>query len=197
MRTLKQALFAAALIALASTGLRAQPGGDGDDAGGAAGEADVTLPMSKEAQLSTAEMRSKSDEFVSDMQSMLSRVVELQQLARRQKDVIKLNCVNDKLLQVKQLLNIAEGARTDLVEAEAQDDLPGQQHQYGQIKIAHEKISGLRDEAEACIGEELVYLGDTEVTVDQPDVTDDPTDDDDIWDGGDTLEPPGYASPFN
>src|SRR5437870_2346391 len=41
-------------------------------------------------------------------------VLHLQQIARKQKDVIKLNCVNDKLVQLKAVVNIAERSRGEI-----------------------------------------------------------------------------------
>tara|TARA_R110002073_G_scaffold74100_2_gene181041 strand:+ start:30464 stop:31039 length:576 start_codon:yes stop_codon:yes gene_type:complete len=190
MLKLRNTLFLAALASLALGGslLRAQPAG-GDDA------PEVTAPIETVSNLTPAEMQAEVGKNIKVMQETLVRVVELQQVARKQKDVIKLNCVNDKLLQVKQLLNIAEAGRTDLIESAAQGDTAAQTHHFSQITIASEKTSGLRDEAEGCIGEELVFLGPTEVTVDDPGLPDDPTGDDDFdWD--DVIEPPGYASPF-
>tara|TARA_R110002096_G_scaffold16898_2_gene57699 strand:+ start:30404 stop:30973 length:570 start_codon:yes stop_codon:yes gene_type:complete len=188
MLKLRNTLFLAALGSLALGGsLWAQPAGD--DA------PEVTAPVQKQANLTSAEMQATSEKYLKEMQDILVRVVELQNLARKQKDVIKLNCVNDKLLQVKQLLNIAEAGRTDLIEAIALQDGDSSAHQFSQISIAKEKTDGLHGEAEGCIGEELVFLGPTEVTVDDPGLPDDPTGDDDFdWD--DVIEPPGYASPF-
>lgn len=187
MHTLRTALFAAALASLAVGGsilFAAEPS-----------DTEETSTIQTTAVLSSGEMTAMSEANLKEMQNMLIRVVELQKLARKQKDVIKLNCVNDKLLQVKQLLNIAEAGRTNLVEAIAQDDADGSKHQLSQITIAKEKSAGLRDAAEACIGEELIFLGPTEVTVDKANVADDPTADDDF--GDDMFDPPGFASPFS
>ncbi len=183
MMILRKALIVATLGSLAIGGslLRAQTAEDGAP--------EVPAPIQKESALTPAEMQAKS------MQEDLVRIVELQQVARKQKDVIKLNCVNDKLLQVKKLLNIAEGGRTDMVESIAQQDSDSTQHHFSQITITKEKTDGLRSEAEGCIGEELVFLGPTEITVDDPGLADDPTAEDPFnWD--DVIEPPAYASPF-
>ena len=190
MLKLRKALLLAALASVAFGGsyLQAQ-NASGDDT------SEVTAPAEKAANLSPTEMKAESKKHIETMQEILVRVVELQKLARKQKDVIKLNCVNDKLLQIKQLLNIAEAGQTDLIEAIAQQDNEDSAHQYSQISIAKEKTDGLHGEAEGCIGEELVFLGPTEVSVDDPGLPDDPTAPDEFnWD--DVLEPPGYASPF-
>ncbi len=157
-------------------------------------EDELTIPMEKQARLSPAEMRAQVDNLLAEMQKMMGRVIELQKVARKQKDVIKLNCVNDKLLQIKQLMNIVESANTDLVEATAGGDESGRYAHFTRITIGHEKVGALRDEAEACVGEELIFLGPTEVTVEEPEIPDDPTREPPF--PGDLVEPPGYASPF-
>ena len=155
-------------------------------------DADVTAPSETQAQLSPREMTQNADRLIAEMREGLEKTVELQQFARKQKDVIKLNCVNDKLLQLKQLLNIAEAARTDLSEAIASADEEARYHEYGQIVITSERVGTLVGEAQNCVGEELIYLGPTDVDVDKPDMQDDPAGEDDALD----VEPPAYASPF-
>ncbi len=169
-----------------------QPGLDQADA------PDVNLPMDKTAQLSPSEMTAKADDDIAKMKTDLTRVLQLQQAARKQKDIIKLNCVNEKLIQVKQLLNIGEMSRTNLTEAIANSDEGARYHQYGQVTVATEKTNSLRDEAEACIGDELRFVGPTEVEVDKPPIPDDPTVNPPFDYSGDdlTIERPTYASPF-
>ena len=60
------------------------------------------------------------------------------------------------------------------------------------VVIAEQQVTVLAGEAEACIGEELVFLGPTEVEVDEPDHPDDPTGPEPEIE----IEDPGYASPF-
>jgi len=153
---------------------------------------ELTVPMEKRAELSPSDMVAEASKLIGVMQTQLKKVVGLQEVARRQKDVIKLNCVNDKLLQIKQLLNIGEGANTNMHEAIAQDDEDSRYHEFGKIVIAEQQVTVLSGEAEGCIGEELVFLGPTEVTADEPELPDDPTEDEPNLD----IEDPGYASPF-
>jgi hypothetical protein len=100
---------------------------------------------------------------------------QLQEVARKEKDVIKLNCVNDKLLQLKQLMNIADQARTNLEEAIARKDEEARYHEFGRITIASQQAQVLGSEAENCVGEDLTFLGPTQVIVDEPELPDDPT----------------------
>lgn len=138
---------------------------------------DITAPGEKRAELSPREMATETKKLLTEMEGFHVRTLQLQGAARKAKDVIKLNCVNEKLLAVKQLLNIAETAENDLTEAIAGGDRDAQVHQYSQVKLAHERATAERDEAEACIGEEIIFIGPTQVDVDGPAMPDDPTDD--------------------
>jgi len=155
---------------------------------------DISVPMEKESQIAPTEMERVARETSEKADKDEKRVEQLKVEARKQKDVIKLNCINDKLLQIKQLLNILEDGLSKLSLAIAERDEGERYHRYTVIKISGEKIAGLRDEAEACVGEEVSYLGPLSVDVAQPDVPDDPTTTN-PWDHN-PIEPPGYASPF-
>lgn len=165
---------------------------------------DLTLPGEKKVDLSPREMSTRADELIKEMEATHRSVLEMQAAAKQAKDVIKLNCVNENLLAVKQLLNIADAAENELDEAIARGDRAEQVHQFGQITIASEKSAGARDEAQACIGEELHFVGKNDLTVDGPAIRNDPTDDGDLGEpGGEdpfdtavTLEDPAFASPF-
>lgn len=159
---------------------------------------DVTAPGEKKADLSPREMATETKKLLGEMEGFHVRVLALQSSARKAKDVIKLNCVNEKLLAVKQLLNIADKAQTDLTEAIAASDRDAQVHQYSQVKIAHERAVAERDEAEGCIGEEIVFIGPSQVDVDGPAMPDDPTQDPEDPFGAEPsdFEQPNTASPW-
>jgi hypothetical protein len=136
---------------------------------------DVTASGETRADLSPREMATETKRLLGEMEGYHIRVLALQAAARKAKDVIKLNCVNEKLLAVKQLLNIADKAQNDLTEAIASSDRDAQVHQYSQVKLSHERSISERDEAEGCIGEEIVFIGPTQVDVAGPAMPDDPT----------------------
>ena len=193
MRVSRTVVAATALAVMGVFGgfLYAQP--DGDEAT----EEDVPSPLADVVEkLTPKQMLDKSSELIEDMKGMLDRVLQLQQSARKQNDVLKLNCVNEKLLHLKQLLNIAEASRNNLTEAISTENEPERYHQFDQIKIAHEKAMEMRDEAEACIGEEIVFVGDRDVEVEGPDIQDDPTAQDPFDFVDPEIERPAFASPF-
>ncbi len=193
MNTVNKALLGATLVVITAGGsfLYAQPT-DGTPSEPTPG---VVVPMDRQAEVSPAEMQLKSREAVDAMGVDQARVISLRDQARKAKDVIKLNCVNDKLAQIRELLKIVETSMTELAVAISSADEAERYHRYTMVVISGEKVRGLRDEAEGCIGEEIDYLGPLDVGVDQPAIPDDPTQDDPL-DGADDIEPPGYASPF-
>ncbi len=110
----------------------------------------------------------KASDHVSKVKSALKQVLSRVEEARNEKDIVKLNCVNEKLAQIKQILNVAEGAEVALQEAVAKSD-PGSDAEYSKIAIARGKADQLRAEAEECIGQ-LAFVVDekTSVEVQQP-----------------------------
>jgi hypothetical protein len=116
-------------------------------------------------------------------------IQHLQQIARNEKNVIKLNCVNDKLVQVKPQMNIA-----DLNQAEVEAAGDGERGSlFGAVASAAESVRRLREEAEQCIGEMVNFGSESSNSFTGPHVPDDPT----RGFGGGGIEPPSYASPFN
>lgn len=121
-------------------------------------------------------------------------VLHLQAFARKQKDVIKLNCINDKLIQLKAQQNIFDGVHNELSPLlSSGTDTPNRYSLFGEITLGAENIHKLRQEADACVGEPEI-LGETANSFVGPTLPDDPTKGD-VWGTG--VEPPGYASPFN
>jgi len=181
---------AGAVLVLASSTLLAQPA----PAPTPAPDEGATVPSEQQAKLSPAEMQAQARTYDEQNKEHARHVEQLRMTARKQKDVIKLNCVNDKYLQIKALLNIMDAALANLEVAILGKDDDGRYHEFTKITITSEKVRALRDEADACVGEELTYLGETAVEVHEPKIPDDPTRDDPF---GNDIEPPGYASPFD
>ncbi|MGB8932562.1 MAG: hypothetical protein WCC48_15065 [Anaeromyxobacteraceae bacterium] len=110
----------------------------------------------------------KATDHVSRVKGAMKQVLGRVEEARNEKDIVKLNCVNEKLAQIKQILNVAEGAEIALQEAVAKGDA-GADAEYSKIAIARGKADQLRTEAEECIGQ-LAFVVDekTSVEVQQP-----------------------------
>jgi hypothetical protein len=95
---------------------------------------------------------SRSAAAVTQMRGTLKVVLAKLEEARNTKDVVKLNCVNEKLTQVKGLLRISEQSDVALQEAVAKKEETSADHEYTKVTIAQSKVEALRGEAEQCIG---------------------------------------------
>src|SRR5512136_1986435 len=76
----------------------------------------------KPTGLSGPEMLDRADRDVVRMKQVLKQVLGRVEEARGEKDIVKLNCVNEKLTQIKGLLKVAEQADVSLQEAVARKD---------------------------------------------------------------------------
>ncbi len=192
LRNTARALLVAALMSVTAIAI-AQPAPDPVPAEPAK---PADAPVVPAVKLSLPEMRARSVEVKDQLQGDFQHVSRLKEVAVKKADVIKRNCVNDKLVQLKPLMNIVDSAVQNL-EAEADETAAGDL--FKQVTDAGESSRMLREEANGCMGELELYKQEAGVDVVRPDVMDDPgtiepTSGDDLIV---EVEPPGYASPFN
>jgi hypothetical protein len=163
-------------------------------AGGATpGAADVSVKQ--RPTLTSEEMLNQSREYNKNMNDVLKRIQVLQDQAKREKDIIRLNCVTDKVVQVRVNISIAEQSIAALQEAVTRADEGERTHEFTRLTIVNQKVQVLGAEAENCIGEDLSFVGATKVDVEidpnipQYDPTQPPA-------PGIDIERPGEASPL-
>lgn len=141
-----------------------------------------TNDLESAASVPDAEKVRRSAEALSRMRDVLKDVLTKLEEARNTKDVVKLNCVNEKLTQIKGLLRISEQADVAMQEAIAKAEKQAAEHEYTKVTIARQKVDQLRAEAEECIGQ-LAFRTDENmvVEVEEPEgLPDDPTDPDEL-----------------
>jgi hypothetical protein len=131
----------------------------------------------KGSQLSAQEQLLQGEAYLQKMRQVLDHVNKIAEQARKEKDIIKLNCVNDKLIQIKGNLNLGEQTRDALKAASSRADDGNRNHEFAKLTITYQKVTVLGQEAEACIGEEISYVGSTrvETEVDKDIPEEDPT----------------------
>ena len=120
--------------------------------------------LERASEVPDAEKITRSSAAVTRMRAVLSEVLGRLEEARATKDVVKLNCVNEKLTQVKGLLRISEQSDVALQEAIGKKDTTAAEHEYSKVSIAKGKVEQLRGEAEQCIGQ-LAFRTDENLTV--------------------------------
>lgn len=158
----------------------------GARATGASGNAAVDL----RGTLPAADIRARVHVLHEQMRADARHIQHLQQVARQEKDVIKLNCVNDKLVQTKPEMNIADAKELELESAGDADRMAV----FESISQAADGIRRLREESDQCVGESITFSGgESSNSFTGPRAPDDPT----AGIPNNPIEPPAYASPFN
>lgn len=155
---------------------------------GAVLHADTAAPA---RVLSVSEMTAKASALRTQIAEDGQKVLALKEQARKLKDVIKLNCVNDKQIQIKAEMNIADLAN-DQLQGALQKSSDERGAAFAQLTGAGEAIRRLREEAAACIGEPELFKQEQGGTTESPDIIDDPTQSN-PFQGGE-IEPPDSAS---
>jgi hypothetical protein len=124
----------------------------------------MALQAEKASDVPDAKKLERSGKSLGAMREVLRDVLAKLEEARRAKDVVKLNCVNEKLTQIKGLLRISEQADVALQEAVSQRQSTSSEHEYTKVMIAQQKVAQLRAEAEQCIGQ-LAFRTDENLSV--------------------------------
>ena len=157
--------------------------------------APADVSVKQRPTLTPEEMINQSREYAKSMQEVLKRIQVLQDQAKREKDIIRLNCVTDKVVQVRVNISIAEQSMASLQEAVTRADEGERTHEFTRLTIVNQKVQVLGAEAENCIGEDLSFVGATKVDIEidpnipQYDPTQPPA-------PGIDIERPGEASPL-
>jgi hypothetical protein len=99
----------------------------------------------------------KAKEIYFSVQNMLDQ-------ARKEKDTLKITCLSDKLTQIHVNLSGIEERQEALKIAVQSGGAAAGNQQFAILKIYVARIQGLRAEAENCLGEADVVLGQTETT---------------------------------
>ncbi len=119
----------------------------------------------------------------------MQHVVQLQETARKSKDIIKLNCVNDKLVQMKPQMNVLEQMQNEMRSSQNVAAAAAQVTQAGQ------NMRQLRDGADQCAGESIIE-SESANSYTGPNHPDLPYGN--PWENGSSVvEPPNYASPYD
>jgi len=157
----------------------------------------ATAPVSAAVKLSVPQMRERIGVLDIQIQSDVQTMKRLQEVARREKDVVKLTCVNDRLVELKAQQNIYDTANQQFQTTASADGGDAARTSFDELSATAESIKVLRGNAEACVGLPDLYKQESDVNVTHPDFPDDPTTTDPFEPVFEGVEPPGYASPFS
>jgi hypothetical protein len=165
--------------------------------GNPAAPAPATATSEEEiAKLTPQEMLQRAAEYPKEMDESHGQVKRMLGEAKKEHDVVKVLCLDDKHKQME----VAKGAAKDRLEAlrsavqRPAADKDGATHEFTILNVLRERIQTLLTEANQCVGEDTDYTGKTTLTVDidpgLPDVDPSKNPDDNF-----VVDPPVLSSP--
>jgi hypothetical protein len=125
----------------------------------------VDLSVKQQTTLAPADMINQSKDYFKAMGEVQKRIQGLQEQAKREKDIIRLNCVTDKLVQARVNIDIGEQSMASLQDSITRADTGESTHEFTRLTIVNQKVTVLGAEAENCIGEDLSFVGATRVDI--------------------------------
>jgi len=149
----------------------------------ASGSADAQVGFSQKAQLSIADELTQADAGLSRMDQVSGTVRRQLESARQSRDAVKTLCLNDKLSQIDVATRSARDRETALQAAAQRNDAELANHEFTIMTVLRQRAEQLSSEANQCIGEEVAFVGQTQITEEispnlpQTDVTDFPSTD--------------------
>jgi hypothetical protein len=115
---------------------------------------DVELRNQRTANLSGADQLREATHVIENMTSLRRRVSDMLDLARQERDIIKVNCLNDKLTQVDVTLRSAR-EHQELLQTAVSINNDGQRnHEFTLLNIFRSRSTELENQAHQCVGED-------------------------------------------
>lgn len=168
VRSALKLVFAFAVLSYAASPAGAQtPAAGAGATGGADANANAggTVGFQRKTSLTPQEQLSESAKHVARMEQSAGGVRKMLEEARKQRDVVKTLCLNDKLSQIDVAIRSARDRRTALQAAVTRNDSELSNHEFTIMTVLRQRSEQLVAEANQCIGEEAAFVGDTRTTV--------------------------------
>ncbi len=152
-------------------------------------ESEGEVDVRRRADLSPEEQLAEGEEISTRGTQLSRRVQSMLDEARRERDIIRVTCLNDKLTQINANLRTTNERLDALRNATEGQDSDRRNHEFTVLTVLGQKFDVLEQEANQCIGQDPFETGATRITttVDPGVPTEDP---------GVVPEAPGAPVPF-
>lgn len=123
------------------------------------------LAQPESVDLSPGERLAQAKGFVDVIERAAQSIQRQLQSARKDRDVVRVLCLNDKLNQVDVALRSARDRVAALGAAVERNDVDRSRHEYTVLEVLEDRVRTLVNESSQCIGEETGFIGEAEVSV--------------------------------
>ena len=168
----------AATLALVGAGFAAAQDGSDDATAATDGTDDgAAMEMERRADLTPADQVAGGQRLLANGQSLSTRVQTMLDEARRQGDVLRVTCLDDKLTQINAHVRTLGDRVEALQESVRLADTDRQNHEYTVITVLGQNLTQLDRGANECIGSDMYETGATRVvtTIDPSTPTENPS----------------------
>jgi hypothetical protein len=115
-------------------------------------------------QLSPQEELAQSEAILGRIDGAAATVRRQLEVARAARDVVKTLCLNDKLSQIDVANRSSRDRQTALQSAVQRNDVELANHEFTIMTVLRQRVEQLTAEANQCIGEEMAFIGQTQIT---------------------------------
>lgn len=112
-----------------------------------------------------AQMLSHSQEQLAKSKYVEMFVRSMMETARKEKDTVKILCIDDKLTQIQSLLKSIDSRMNSLDSALKSQDSGAARHHFVIMQVSFNKLNSLRVQADTCVGNSDIVIGATESEV--------------------------------
>ncbi len=125
----------------------------------------TTLSGDNAAVLSPEARLARGREFVATIEGSARSILQQLQTARKDRDVVRVLCLSDKLNQVDVASRSAQDRLGALKIAVERADADGSRHEFTVLEVLNDRVRVLVNESNQCVGEETGFIGEAEVSV--------------------------------
>jgi hypothetical protein len=129
-----------------------------------ASRSDAQVGFERRPQLSPQEELTQADAILGHIDAAAGTVRRQLENARAARDVVKTLCLNDKLSQLDVANRSARDRQSALQAAAQRNDAELSTHEFTIMTVLRQRVDQLSAEANQCIGEEMAFIGQTQVT---------------------------------
>jgi hypothetical protein len=155
-------VVAGAVVLAAGSAIAQQP------SGASAAPPSPQLGFERRPQLTPQEEQAQADAILSRMTQAAATVRRQLDTARQARDVVKSLCLSDKLSQIDVAARSAKDRQTALQAAAQRNDAELSNHEFTMLTVLRQRTEQLTAEANQCIGEDLAFVGQTQVETEYP-----------------------------
>lgn len=124
------------------------------------------IEVEEAADLTPQQQRDQAREIQRNSDKLSKRVQGMLDEARREQDIIRVTCLNDKLTQINANRRTLADRVDSMEQAIEAGDRQRRNHEYTVITVLAQKFDTLEQEANQCLGQDLFETGATRVVTD-------------------------------